>query len=116
MIYHFTRKLLENMTDRFPHIPDFAWISHALPLKTLIKGASDREEKVNTFLSALKPARIRGIIYIYLGSAHNTNMFLKSEQCSDLGGWEGLKKSERCSDFKNFWMLSYITKHEYFCP
>ncbi len=33
MIHHFTWKLLEIMMDRFPHIPDFAWISHALPLK-----------------------------------------------------------------------------------
>ncbi len=33
IVYHFTWKLLENMTDRFPHIADFAWISHALPLK-----------------------------------------------------------------------------------
>ena len=30
---HFTWNLLENMTNRFLHIPDFAWISHALPLK-----------------------------------------------------------------------------------
>ncbi len=28
--------LLENMTNRFPHTPDFAWISHALPLKAII--------------------------------------------------------------------------------
>ena len=28
----FHLRLLENMTDRFPHMPDFAWISHALPL------------------------------------------------------------------------------------
>ncbi len=27
-----TWNLLENMTNRFPHIPDFAWIYHALPL------------------------------------------------------------------------------------
>ncbi len=33
IFHHFTWNLLENMTDRFPHIPDFAWISHALPLK-----------------------------------------------------------------------------------
>ncbi len=33
IVHHFTWQLLENMTDRFPHIPDFAWISHALPLK-----------------------------------------------------------------------------------
>ena len=32
-VHHFTWILLENMTDRFSHIPDFAWISHALPLK-----------------------------------------------------------------------------------
>ncbi len=31
-VHHFTWNLLENMTNRFPHIPDFAWISHALPL------------------------------------------------------------------------------------
>ena len=30
---HFTLNLLENMTNRFPQIPDFAWISNALPLK-----------------------------------------------------------------------------------
>ena len=28
------------MTDRFPHIPDFAWISHALPLKQAPQGDS----------------------------------------------------------------------------
>ncbi len=33
IVHNFTWKLLKNMTDRFPHIPDFAWISHALPLK-----------------------------------------------------------------------------------
>ncbi len=33
LIYFYTFYLLENMTNRFPHIPDFAWISHALPLK-----------------------------------------------------------------------------------
>ena len=27
---------LENMTDRFPHIPDFGWISHASPLNLTI--------------------------------------------------------------------------------
>ncbi len=32
-VHHFTWNLLKNMTNRFPHIPDFAWISHALPLK-----------------------------------------------------------------------------------
>ncbi len=32
IVHHFTWNLLENMTNRFPHIPDFAWISHALPL------------------------------------------------------------------------------------
>ncbi len=32
IVHHFTWKLLEYMTDRFPRIPDFAWISHALPL------------------------------------------------------------------------------------
>ncbi len=36
IVHHFSWKLLENMTNRFPHIPDFAWISHALPLNTLI--------------------------------------------------------------------------------
>ena len=34
-IGHFTWKLLENMTDRFP--PDFAWISHTLPHKGRIE-------------------------------------------------------------------------------
>ena len=29
--FKITWKLLEKMTDTFPHIPDFAWISHALP-------------------------------------------------------------------------------------
>ena len=29
-----TWNLLENMTDRFPYIPDFAWISHAWPLNS----------------------------------------------------------------------------------
>ena len=33
IVNHFTWNLLENMTNRFPHIPNFAWISHALPLK-----------------------------------------------------------------------------------
>ncbi len=33
IVHHFTWNLLENMTNRFPHIPDFAWISHVLPLK-----------------------------------------------------------------------------------
>ncbi len=32
IVLHFTCKLLENMTNMFPHIPDFAWISHTLPL------------------------------------------------------------------------------------
>ncbi len=32
IFHHFTWNLLENMTNRFPHTPDFAWISHALPL------------------------------------------------------------------------------------
>ncbi len=26
------------MTNRFPHIPDFAWVSHALPLKVVLHG------------------------------------------------------------------------------
>ncbi len=30
--FNFTWNLSENMTNRFTHIPDFAWISHALPL------------------------------------------------------------------------------------
>ncbi len=34
--HHFTMNLLENMTNRFPHIPDFAWVSHALPLQQKI--------------------------------------------------------------------------------
>ncbi len=33
IVHHFAWNLLENMTHRFPHIPGFAWISHALPLK-----------------------------------------------------------------------------------
>ena len=33
IVHHFRWNLLENMTNRFLHIPDFAWISHALPLK-----------------------------------------------------------------------------------
>ena len=35
IVHHFTWNMLENMTNRFPHIPDFAWISHALPLKSI---------------------------------------------------------------------------------
>ncbi len=35
IVHHFRWNLLENMTNRFLHIPDFAWISHALPLKVL---------------------------------------------------------------------------------
>ncbi len=31
IVHDFTWNLLENMTNRLPHIPDFAWISHALP-------------------------------------------------------------------------------------
>ncbi len=31
--HHFTWNVLKNMTNRFPHIPDFAWVSHVLPLK-----------------------------------------------------------------------------------
>ncbi len=33
IVHHFTWNLFENMTNRFPHIPDSAWISHALPHK-----------------------------------------------------------------------------------
>ena len=33
IVHHFTWKLLEHMMERFPHIPDFAWIFYALPLK-----------------------------------------------------------------------------------
>ena len=40
IVHHFPWNLLENMTNRFPHIPDFAWISHALPLKICINNFS----------------------------------------------------------------------------
>ena len=33
LFHYFTWNLLENMMNRFPHIPDFSWICHALPLK-----------------------------------------------------------------------------------
>ncbi len=36
IVHHFTWNLLENMTNRFPHIPDFVWISHALPCKYVV--------------------------------------------------------------------------------
>ena len=39
IVHHFTLNLLENMANRFQHIPDFAWISHALPLKTTSPGS-----------------------------------------------------------------------------
>ncbi len=31
----FYMEFIRTMTNRFPHIPDFAWISHALPLKVM---------------------------------------------------------------------------------
>ena len=32
IVHHFICDLIDYMTNRFPCIPDFAWISHALPL------------------------------------------------------------------------------------
>ena len=34
MFYKKFQIILENMTNRFPLIPNFAWISHALPLNS----------------------------------------------------------------------------------
>ena len=45
IVHHFTWNLLENIMNRFLHIPYFAWISHALPLNIIEEGIIELGEE-----------------------------------------------------------------------